>query len=159
PQFGEKLFGGPVKFEKKILQTGIVAADAQNIAGAEDFGDAAGDVDDLILADEGVELQGEVRLGREGASDSKRKAVLNPGTAKAARRGEGDVIDFRIAAPSAAAGDRHLELARKIVKVAIAAEGTVHGKGPRRSVKVFVVGQAGDGASSDCTHNVSACPG
>src|SRR5262245_5041869 len=69
-QFGEKPFGGPVKFEEKILQTGIVAADAQNIARAEDFGDAAGDVDDLILADEGVELQSEVRLGREAASDS-----------------------------------------------------------------------------------------
>ena len=117
------------------------------------------DFDDLILANESVQTEREMRFGGKAAADANGEAMLNVRTANAPRGGEGDIVDFRIAAPGAAAGYGHLELARKIVEVAIAAESAVHGERPGRSVEMFFVSEAGDGASRDGANNVTACPG
>src|SRR5262245_27008270 len=158
-QFGEKLFRGPIEFEEEIFQAGVVPADSKDIARAEDFRYAARDIHHLILTHEGAKLQGKVRLGGEAAADANGKSVFDIAAANTPCGGKGNVVDFRIAAPGAAAGNGHLELAPKIVQLAIAAQRAGHGERPGRSVGMLVVGEAGDGASSDGANHVSACPG
>jgi len=53
--------------EEKIFHAGAFAALAKNVAIAKDFGNGADDGNDLVWLDEGVEANGEVRLGGEAA--------------------------------------------------------------------------------------------
>ncbi len=70
----EEGIGGPVVFEEKILETGFVSGLPEDRGFAEEFGDGADDGDDLVRIDEGVERNGEVRLGGEAAAYAKGKA-------------------------------------------------------------------------------------
>src|SRR5579859_1741238 len=97
-----------------------------------------------------------MRFGGKAATDAKGKAVLDIATANAPCSGKGNVIDFRVAAPGAAAGDGHLEFARQIVKLAIAAEGAIHGQGKGRCIEIFVARKASDGAPGHIANNVAA---
>ena len=82
--------------------------------------------------------------------------MLDVRTANAPGGSKGDIIDFRIATPGAAAGDSHFEFARKVVEVAIAAKSTVYCKGPGGCIEMLVVSQAGDGAAGNGANNVAA---
>ena len=108
--------------EEEKFEAGAFAALAQNFAGAENFGDAADHRDDLFGLDESSSAHGEMRIGGEAAADAQRRSRLRAGRAMASGGGEADVVDLRIGAPVAAAGDGNFEFAREIVKLGVAAE-------------------------------------
>ena len=65
---GEEGIGSPAVFEEKVFEAGALPALAEDFAGTEDFGDGADNRNDLVLTDEGVEADGEMRLGGKAAS-------------------------------------------------------------------------------------------
>lgn len=65
--------------QEKEFQAGFFAGLAKNFAFAEDFGDGAGDGEDLFPADEGVESNGEVGFGGEAAGDAEGEAEFGSG--------------------------------------------------------------------------------
>ena len=73
-EVGEEAFGRPAVLEEEKFQTGALAIFAEDVLGAEEVGDAAGDRDDLIPCDESVEANGEMRIGGEAAADANREA-------------------------------------------------------------------------------------
>ena len=62
--------------EEEKFQTGALTIFAKDVLGAEEVGDAAGDRNDLIPCDEGVETNGEVRIGGESAANANREACF-----------------------------------------------------------------------------------
>jgi hypothetical protein len=114
-EFGEEALGGPAFFQEEVLDAGAVAAFAQALLVAEDFGDGANDADGLIGQDEGVEANGEMGLVGEAAADAQRVADF----AVVLHGGEANVVDLRIAAPGRAAGDGDFELARQVVELGL----------------------------------------
>ena len=78
--------------------------------------------------DEGVELDSEMRLGRQAAGDAEGESDFFSTVAGAARSRKSDVIDFGVGAPIGAAGDGDFEFAREIVELGIAAQLLINGK-------------------------------
>jgi len=62
-EFGKEAFGGPSVLEKEILQASLVATLPQNLAGAENLRNAAGDIEHLFLPNESIQPDGQMRLG------------------------------------------------------------------------------------------------
>ena len=73
-EIGEEALGRPAVLEEEKFQTGALTIFAEHVLGAEKVGDAAGDRDDLIPRDEGVEANGEMRIGGESAANANREA-------------------------------------------------------------------------------------
>jgi len=70
--------------------------------------------------------------------------------------GDGDVVNFRVAAPDGAAGDGDFELAGEVVELGVAVELAGDGEGERGSVDELVGVEAGDGAAGDVADDVAA---
>ena len=85
------------------------------------FGDAAGDGDDLLPGHKGVKAHGQVRIGRR-PPPTRTEIRFEAPDAPAGDGSKANVVDLGIIAPGAAAGDRHLELAGEIVKLGVAAQ-------------------------------------
>ena len=66
-------------FEEEEFEPSFLAGLAEDFTGPEDFGDGAGDGNDLVPVDEGVEFDGEVGFGGEAASDAEGKTELVTG--------------------------------------------------------------------------------
>src|SRR5262249_10827884 len=62
------------------------------------------------------------RVRGKAAANAQRKSDLLPTVACARCCREADVVDFRIGAPVAAAGDGHFELTRQVVELGVATE-------------------------------------
>src|SRR5207249_2282144 len=144
-KFSEKTFRGPAMLEEKIFQASLVAALPQNFACAENFRHTARDRDNLILANERVQLHGEMRLGGKAAADAHRESNFLYAVADASRGRKCDIVDFRIAAPGATACDGNLEFAGQIVEFAVAAEFAVNREGKRRGIDQLVAVDSGNG--------------
>ena len=97
-----------------------VAALAQTLLIAKEFGDLSHHGHSLILLHESIQAHGQVRIGGEASAHPQRKSHLAPLACRAHSRGQANVIDFRIGAPYGAAGDRDLELSRQVVKLWVA---------------------------------------
>ena len=82
-----------------------VAAFAQSLLIAKEFGDLAYDGDGLVLLHERIQAHGQVRIGGKTAAYAQRKSHLALAACRAHSRGQANVIDFRIGAPYRAAGD------------------------------------------------------
>src|SRR5262249_48310162 len=119
-QFLEKLLGCPAMFKKEKLQSCLLTALAQHVAGAKDLRHAARGGDDLLRTDEGVQTDAKVRMRGKSAGHAQRESNFHVAAALPRDRSETNVVDFRIRAPVAAASDGHLELARQIVKRSLA---------------------------------------
>ena len=122
-EFAEETVGRPAVLGEEMFQARAVAIFAQAILIAENFGDGSNDGDDLIVMDESIETDGEMRIGGESAADANARSLLR--VCHCARRsggGETDVVNFRVGAPDRAAGDRDFEFAREIVEIAVGGE-------------------------------------
>ena len=75
----EERTGSPSVFEKEIFEAGFFAGVPENVGFAKDFGDGADDGDDLVLADEGGDGDGEVRLGGEATAKAEGEADFGSG--------------------------------------------------------------------------------
>ena len=61
-------FRRPAVAHKEVFEAGALAVLTQAVRVAEDFGDALDDGDHLVPADEGVQPQRKIRLGRQPAA-------------------------------------------------------------------------------------------
>ena len=85
----------------------------------EELGDGAADLDRVLGTDEDVDVGGQARPVGEPAADQQvepDRAVVEPG------RDQRQIVDLRLGAILAAAGDAHLELARQVGVLAVAGE-------------------------------------
>src|ERR1700693_2760969 len=155
-QFREESVGGPAMFEEEKFEAGFFPALPQNFAGAEYFGDAANDWDNLVGLDESIERDGQVRIGGKTAADAQREAYFGLSGATSSGGGEADVINFRIGAPVAASGDGNFEFAREIVNLGIAAKFAVDLQREWRGVNDLFAVETGEGAASDVAGDVAA---
>ncbi len=139
----------------------MCAALAQRVLLAEDLADGFDGVIRLVLRDEGVEADGNVRLGGEAATDADAVADLFDAFVDALQCGECDVVDLRVAAPYGAAGDTDLELARKVVELGVRGKLLGDLDGERRGVEDLVARftgsqEAGEWAAGDVANDVAA---
>ncbi len=67
----KKRFRRPSVGEEEIFEASLLAALTQNIAGAEYFGDGTNHGNDLVVLNEGVQANGEMRFGGKSAGDAK----------------------------------------------------------------------------------------
>src|ERR1700722_8286000 len=111
-QFRKKRVGGATMFEEEEFEASLFPALPQNFAGAKYFGDAANDWDDLFWFDKSIECDRQVRIGGKAATDAQCEANLGLSSATASGGSEADVVDFRIGAPVATAGDGNFKFAR-----------------------------------------------
>ena len=151
-EFGQKSLGRPAFFNEEIFHAGALAAFAQTLLVAENFGYAANDSDGLVGKNKSVQPHGDMRLPRESAADAKRVANL----AVMLYRGKANVVDLRIAAPRGAAGDRDFELARQVIELRIPGEQLRDLTGQGRGVNQFVAGDSGKWTARDVAHYVAA---
>ena len=158
-QFREKTFRRPAMFQKKIFQPRLFAALAKNFTGAENFRYSSRHVHHLIPPHESIEFARDVRLSGKPAANAHGKSVFNNSAAISASGSECHIVYFRVAAPGAAAGDRHLKFSRQVVEFAIAAECAIDRQRKWRSVKVFVSGKTRDRAPGHIADHIAACAG
>jgi hypothetical protein len=98
---------------------------AQHLRFSKEFRDSAYNRDGLLPTHERVQANAEMRISGKPSRHAQRKSDFLPVQAIPRDCGKPDVIDFRISAPRAAAGDGDLELARQVVKLGIAAQMSV----------------------------------
>ena len=156
-QFFLKAVRSPAMFEEQKLEPGALPVLAQHFALAENLGDALEDRDHLVTLHEGVEPDGQMRIGRQAAAHPQGETNFGI-SARAANRGQADIIDFGIGAPHAASGDADFELARQIVEIGVAHEEVVGFERQRRGVADFVGIHPGQGAAGDVAGIVAARP-
>src|SRR5262249_9628607 len=154
-QFFQETLCCPSMLEEQVFQAGFVAALAKDFARSENLRHAACDGPNLVLLYKCIEPNGEMGFGRESAANTDGETDLFPAIANALRSRERNVVDLRVAAPGAAAGHRHFELTREIVKVAIAAEILVNCECERRGIDDFTSIDACNGASGNISYNVT----
>src|ERR1700723_1355490 len=155
-QFLLKSIRRPTLLEEQKLQASAFAAIAQNIGTAENFRDTSNYGKHLSPFDKCVQAHSQMRLGRKPATNADREAGLRAGAAFADDRGKADVVNLRVGAPRAAAGDGNLELARQIIKIGISGKQTSCLLDERRSVTDFIRVHSGERAAGDVASNVTA---
>jgi hypothetical protein len=69
-EFAEETLGCPAVLREEMFQTRAIAIFAQAILVAENFCDGSDDGDHLIVMDESIETDGEMRVGGESATDA-----------------------------------------------------------------------------------------
>ncbi len=106
--------------EEEELEPRLLTVLTQHVAISEDLRDSLDDGEDLVPVDEGVQPHGQVRVGRESAADAHREADL--ARLRVPDRGHADVVDLRVGAPGAAAGDGDLVLAGQVVELRVAVQ-------------------------------------
>ena len=139
-------------FMKRYFSARAIAALAQPLLLAEDFGHGANNANSLIGPHEDVEPNREMRLVRQAAADAQRIAQL----AVALCRRETNVVDLGISAPGGAAGCGDLELARQIVELGIRRQQVRDFGRDRRSVDDFIGGDSRQRAAGDVADHVAA---
>ena len=97
-----------------------------------------------------------MRFGRETTAYTQGESGLRTSVESAGDRRQADVVDLRIGAPDAAAGNRDFELAREIVKFGVARELLRRRERQRRCVADFVSIDASNRASGDVARDVAA---
>ena len=105
-----------------MLHARPVAAFAQSLLIAKEFGDLAHHCGRLVLLHEGVQAYPQVRIGGETAAHAHRESHLAPIAVRAHGRGQANVIDLRVGAPDGAAGDRDFEFPRQVVELRVAVQ-------------------------------------
>ncbi len=100
-----------------------------------------------------------MRIGGEAATDAQGEAHFAPAVAMTGGSGEADVVDFRIGAPVAAAGDGNFKFAREIVKLGVAAELAVDFQRERRCVDNFLAVEPRERAAGNVAGHVAAGSG
>src|SRR5580704_3550527 len=155
-EFGEEAVGGPAVLQEQEFQAGAFAVFAEYVSFAEDFGDAAGDRDDLLPWHKSSEAHGQVRICGEAAAYAYRESGFEAADAPAGDGSEANVIDLGIIAPGAAAGDGHLELAGEIVEFGVAAQRAIDIQGERRGIAEFVGVETCQRATGDVAGYITA---
>ena len=155
-EFAEETLGCPAVLGEEMFQARAVAIFAQAILVAENFCDGSDDGDDLIVMNESIETNGEMRIGGESAANANGEAYFALAIALADGGRETDVVNFRVGAPDGAAGDRDFEFAREIVEIAVGREQMRGFDGERRRVGEFVGSDAGERAAGDVASDVTA---
>src|SRR5439155_13188283 len=107
---------------KEVLQAGALAVLSEAVRLAEDLGYALDHGHHLVPAHEGVQAHRKMRFRREPAAHAQGESNLGMPVKRPRESGQSNVVDLRIRAPDAAAGDRDLELARQVVEVTVADE-------------------------------------
>ena len=143
----------PAMVQEEELETGLLAILSKDIAVTEDLRDALDHREGLPPRHERVEPLGEMRIGGEPAAHPHRKA--GQAGVRVAHRRQTDIVDLRVRAPDAAAGDGHLELARQVVELRAAVEHGGGGLDERRGVGNLVGVHARHRAAGDVPGDVA----
>ena len=153
-ELGLEAFDRPAVAQEQELQARLLAVLAEHAAVAEDLGDPADHGQHLVPADEGVEPEGEVGVGRQSAAHADREPHLV--RLRVAQGGESDVVDLGIRAPGPAARDRDLVLARQVVELGVAVEHPRRRLDERRGVDDLVGVDSCERAAGDVARVVAA---
>src|SRR5437763_10404485 len=140
--------------QEQELEPRLLAVLAEGVRVAEDLGDRAQHRKRLMPGDERVEGQRQVRVGREATPDAHGEPDLARARVTLSR--EADVVDLGVRAPRAAAGDRHLVLARQVVEGRVAVEHPRRRVDEGRGVHELVCIRASERAAGDVPRDVAA---
>src|SRR5437879_10581885 len=108
--------------QEKKFKPRALSVLAQHLGLAKQLGDAAHYRHGLLPRHESVQTHAEMRIGREAARHAQGKSNFLAMGALPRNSRKSNIIDFRICAPRAAAGDGNFELAGQIVEVGISAK-------------------------------------
>src|SRR5258708_6444431 len=108
--------------QEKKFQPGALAVLAQDFRLTKQLRHAAYHRDRLLPTDESVQANAEMWIGGETASHTQRETDLVTMQTLSCDGSQTHIIDFGIRAPGTAASNGHLELARQIVKLGVAAQ-------------------------------------
>ena len=150
----EEALGRPAVGEEEELQPRLLPVLTQHVAIPEDLRDALDHGEDLVPVDEGVQAHGQMRVCRESAADAHREADL--ARLRVPDRGHSDIVDLRVGAPGAAAGDGDLVFSGQVVEFRVAVQHPVGRQHQRRGVHDLIAVHAGHRASGDIARRVPA---
>ncbi len=120
-EFGEETIRSVIRaLRNRYFRRACLRFCRKLVAGAKDLGYAARYCQHLFGPDERIQSHSKMRLGGKAAADANRESGFSSAKTFARNGGEADVVDLGIRAPDAAAGDGHLEFARKVVELGVA---------------------------------------
>ena len=140
--------------EEQELQTGALAVLPEHVGVAKNLGDRPEYPERLSARHERVELDAEVRVGREPAPDAHGEADL--AARRVANRRETDVVDLGIRTPGTASRDGDLELSRQVVEGGVPVHELGRFPDERRGVDQLLGVESRDRATGDVARDVAA---
>src|SRR5215471_15418214 len=114
--FMQKCLRSPAVAKEEVLEPRALAVLTQNVRLAKYLADCFQNGNHLVPPHKCIQPDGQVRLRRKASTYAQRE----PNLAVADRRSEGQIVNFRVGAPVAAAADADFVFAGKVVEIRIA---------------------------------------